>query len=85
MQMNVLVGQKQTQRFQGQTGFPKGKPWWEGINWEDGVDICTLLSKGWITNKDLLRSTGRSRQRSGIAYMGKKNRYTYMHIRFALL
>ena len=33
-----------------------------GINWEIGMDIYTLLYVKWITNKDLLHSTGNSTQ-----------------------
>ena len=32
----------------------------EGINWETGIDIYTLLYVKQITNKDLLYSTGNS-------------------------
>ena len=33
---------------------------WGGINWETGIDIYTLLHIKYITNKDLLNSTGNS-------------------------
>ena len=34
----------------------------EGIVREFGMDVCTLLYLKWITNKDLLYSTGNSAQ-----------------------
>ena len=42
-----------------------------GISWEIGFDIYTLLHIKWITNKDLLYSTGTSPQYSVMVYMGK--------------
>jgi len=33
-----------------------------GIHWEFGIDTYTLLYLKWITNKDLLYSTGNSAQ-----------------------
>ena len=36
----------------------KGKGKWGGKDWEFGVSRCKLLYIGWITNKDLLYSTG---------------------------
>ena len=38
----------------------------------DGIDIYTLLYIKWITNKNLLQSTGNSTQYSVMAYMGKR-------------
>ena len=40
----------------------KGEEWEEGIVREFGMDMCTLLYLKWITNKDLLYSTGNSAQ-----------------------
>ena len=37
-----------------------------GIDWEFGIDMYTLLYLKWITNKDLLYSTGNSAQYSVI-------------------
>ena len=57
----------------------------EGINWEIGIDIYTLLYTKQITNKDLLYSLGYSTQYSVMVYMGKewsiweKSGYTYMY------
>ena len=44
----------------------------EGINWETGIDIYTLLYVKQITNKDLLYSTGNSTPYSVMTY-GEKN------------
>ena len=43
-----------------------------GINCK--TDINTLLYIKWITNKDLLYSTGNSTQYSVTAYMGKESK-----------
>ena len=45
----------------------------EGINWEIGIDIYTLLFIKQITNKDLLYSAGNSTQYSVMAYMEKES------------
>ena len=37
----------------------------------DWIDICTLLYIKWVTNEDLLYSTGNSTQYSVTTYMGK--------------
>ena len=37
-----------------------GKGWGEDIVMEFGIDMYTLLYLKWVTNKDLLCSTGRS-------------------------
>ena len=37
-----------------------------------GIDMYTLLYLKWITNKDLLYSTGNSAEYSIITYMGKE-------------
>ena len=38
-----------------------------GINWEIGIGIYTLLYTEWITNKNLVVSTGNSTQYSVMA------------------
>ena len=48
--------------------------WEEGISWEIGFDIYPLLHIKWITNKDLLYSTGTSPQYSVMVYMGKQSK-----------
>ena len=36
----------------------RGEGWQEGIDWEFGTDVYTLLYSKWIANKDLLDSMG---------------------------
>ena len=56
--MNLFMKQKQTHRLREQTyGY-----WGEEIVREFGIDMYTLLYLKWITNKDLLYSTGNSAQ-----------------------
>ena len=52
------------------TGGKRGR----GINWEIEINIYTLLYIKWITNKDLLYSTGNFTQYSVMAYMGKESK-----------
>ena len=47
-----------------------GEGKWEGIVGEFGMDMHTLLCLTWITNKDLLYSTGNSAQCHVTAWMG---------------
>ena len=42
----------------------------EGIVWEFGMDMCTLLCLRWIINKDLLYNTRNSAQCFAAAWMG---------------
>ena len=48
-----------------------------------GMDVYTLLYLKWVTNKDLLHSTGKSAQCSVAAWMGgefgRESGYMYMH------
>ena len=44
------------------------------INWEIGIDIYTLLYIKYISNKDLLYSTGNSTRYSVMTYMGKESK-----------
>ena len=58
IQMNLFI--KQTHRHRKQTyGYQRGKVG-EGINWEIGIDIYTLLYIKQINNNDILYSTGNS-------------------------
>ena len=59
---NELTKQKQTFRFRKQTYGCQEEGWEEGIVREFGMDTHTLLYLKWITNKDLLYSTGNSAQ-----------------------
>ena len=45
-----------------------------------GMDTCTLLYSKWITNKDLLYSTGNSAQRYVAAWMGGESGGEWMHV-----
>ena len=65
--MNLFTKQshryrKQAYGYQGETGG--------GINWETGINICTLLYIRQITNKDLLNIGS---QNSVMTYMGKES------------
>ena len=53
--------------------LPEGKVG-EGINWEIGIDIYTLLYIKQITNTDPLYSTGNSSQYSVMTYRGKESK-----------
>ena len=56
--------------------------WTEGIVKEFGMDMYTLLYLKWITNKDLLYSTGNSSQCYVAAWMAAEfggNGYMYMY------
>ena len=44
-----------------------------GVNWEIEIDVYILVYIKWITNKDLLYTTGNSTQYSVMAYMGKES------------
>ena len=60
--MNLFTKQKQTHRHRKQTyGYQEGRVE-GGIVREFGTDRYTLLYLKWITNKDLLCSTGNSAQ-----------------------
>ena len=51
----------------------------EGIVREFGMDMYTLLYLKWITNKDVLCSTGNSAQCYVAAWMGGENGYMCMY------
>ena len=71
---NRLTNKKQTY------GYQRGKEG-GGINWEIGIDIYTLLYIKWVTNKDLLYSTGNYIQYFTITYeWNEKNLCTYIFI-----
>ena len=55
-----------------------GREWEDGIIREFGMDMYTLLFLKWITNKDLLYSTGNSAQCGPLNGRGVLERiYTY--------
>ena len=49
-----------THSLREQTYGCQGEGWGEGIVMEFGMDMYTLLNLKWITDKDLLYSTGNS-------------------------
>ena len=69
-QMNLFTNQKQAHRPREQTYGHQGEGWEEGIVREFGMDVYTLLYLKWITNKDLLCSTGNSAECYVAAWMG---------------
>ena len=56
--MNIFTKQKQTDLQKKLLSAGR----WEGIVREFGINMYTLLYLKWITNKDLLHSTGNSAQ-----------------------
>ena len=59
----------------------RGEGWERETDWEFGMDRYTLLYFKWITNQDLLYSTGNSAQYHQPKWEKnlKKNRYMYMY------
>ena len=57
VQMNLFTKWKQSTKFRKQTYGYQGATG-EGITWETGIDIYTLLYIKQITNKNILNSTG---------------------------
>ena len=51
-----------------------------GINWEIGIDIYTLLYIKYITNKNLLYSTGKSTQYSVMTYIGTESKKEQIYV-----
>ena len=50
-----------------------GERWGEGIDWEFGTGIYTLLYMEWMINRDLLYSTENTIQYSMISNVGKES------------
>ena len=57
-----------------------GEAWGEGIVREFGINMYTLLYLKWITNKDLLYSTGKSVQCYVAAWMGGEFGGEWIHV-----
>ena len=75
--MNLFTKQKQTHRLRELTYGYRGE---ETVR-EFGIDMYTLLYLKWITNKDLLYSTGNSAQCYVPAWMGEElGENGYMHM-----
>ena len=77
--MNLLTKEKQTHSHRKQIyGYPSVR----GVNQESEIKIYTPLYLKWITNKDLLYSTGNSAQYYVAAWMGEgfgENGYMYTY------
>ena len=60
----------------------RGKGGGERTVREFGMDMCTLLYFKWITNKDLLYSTGNSAQCYMAAWMGEEfeGKWIYVYV-----
>ena len=74
---NELIYNIELQMQKTSLWSPGGK---EGINWETGIDLYTLLYIRQITNKDLLYNTGNSSQYSVMAYMGKVSTKDWLYV-----
>ena len=71
--MNLFTQQKQNHGYRTKTYGYQGISG-EGINWEIGTDIYTLLYIKQVSiDKNLLYSTGNSTQWSVLAYTGKES------------
>ena len=57
-----------------------GEVWGEGIFREFGINTSTLLCLKWITNKDLLYTTGNSAQCSVAAWLGGNFGGEWIHV-----
>ena len=58
----------------------RGEGWEEGIVREFRINMYTLLYLKWITNKDLLYSTGNSAQCYVAAWMGGESEGERIHV-----
>ena len=65
---------------QNLVSLPRGKEGGEGVVREFEMDMYTLLYLKWITNKDLLYSTGNSVQCYEAAWMGEEFRGERIHV-----
>ena len=79
-QMNLSTKQKQSHRLREQIYGYQGEGLRGGIDWEFGIDMYTLLYLKYITNRDLLYSTGNSTQYSIITYMGKESEKEWIYV-----
>ena len=84
--MNLIQNRKLTDP-ENELMDTKGEMQEGGINQELGINVHTPLYIKYITNKDLLHSTGNSNQYSGITYMRKEteNELIYMYNSITLL
>ena len=76
--MDLFIEQKQTHRLREQTyGCLRGRM--GGRDREFGTDVYTPLCLKWITNKDLLYSTGNSAQCHVAAWVGEEFGGEWIH------
>ena len=79
--MNLFTKQKQTYKLrEGIYGCQSGEGWREEVVRKFGMDVYTLLYLKWITNKDLLYSTGNSAQCYVAAWMGGEFWGEWIHV-----
>ena len=77
--MNLFTKEKQTHRHRKQTyNYQRGKG--GGINWQYGINRCTLPYIKQINKKDLWYSTGNYIQYLVITYNGKESEKEYIYI-----
>ena len=62
IQMNFFTKPYRLTDLENEFMVTRGEGWGKGIDWEFGMDMYTLLYLKWVTNKDLLNSTGNSAQ-----------------------
>ena len=79
IQKNLYTKQKQTHRLQNQAYL---KTLQEGMDWEVGIGIYTLVYTKSVNTNDLPNSLGKPIQYSVIAYMGRESEkeWIYMHM-----
>ena len=78
MRMN-LQNRKRLTDLENKIMAAKEEEWGEGIGRGLGIDMYTLLYLKWMTNKDLLYSTGNSTQCCVAAWMGREFRGEWIH------
>ena len=78
--MDLFTKKKHTHRLRVGTYGCQGEGWGNGIVREFGMDRYTLLYLKWITNKDLLSSTGKSAQCYAAAWMGGEFGGEWIHV-----
>ena len=61
IQMNFLKNRNRLRDLENKLTVTREEGWGEGIVREFGIDMYTLVYLRWITNEDLLYSTGNSR------------------------
>ena len=89
IQGNLLTKQTQTQNFHSQKKKKKIHRQIYGcqrennggsIKWEIWINIHSLLCMEWMSNKDLLYSTGKSTQYSAVTYMGEEFEKEWIYV-----